>query len=72
MNCPNMTPEQRIDDAVVKAKMLFLPQARNPQEAKDIARNIEAAGDNIKALTALVYDKNLLKSLAYELLSKMR
>ena len=43
MNNIKKTPEQQIDDAVKVSKALFLPRARNSQEAEKIERNIEAA-----------------------------
>ena len=66
------TPEQQIDDAVKVSKALFLPRARNSQEAENIERNIEAAGDHLKSLAAIVNDANLFKALFYEMMSKMR
>ena len=66
------TPEQQIDDAVKVSKALFLPRARNSQEAESIERNIEAAGDHLKSLAAIVNDANLFKALFYEMMSKMR
>ena len=66
------TPEQQIDDAVKVSKALFLPIARNPHEAENIKRNIEAAGDHLKSLAAIVNDANLFKALFYEMMSKMR
>ena len=66
------TPEQQIDDAVKVSKTLFLPRARNSQEAENIERNIEAAGDHLKSLAAIVNDANLFKALFYEMISKMR
>ena len=60
------TPEQQIDDAVKVSKTLFLPRARNSQEAENIERNIEAAGDHLKSLAAIVNDANLFKALFYE------
>ena len=72
MNNMQKTPEQQIDDAVIVSKALFLPRARNSQEAEKIERNIEAAGDHLKSLAAIVNDANLFKSLFYEMMSKMR
>ena len=72
MNNMQKTPEQQIDDAVKVAKALFLPIARNSQEAENIERNIEAAGDHLKSLAAIVNDANLFKALFYEMMSKMR
>ena len=74
MDINNMkkTPEQQIDDAVKVSKALFLPRARNSQEAENIKRNIESAGDHLKSLAAIVNDANLFKVLFYEMMSKMR
>lgn len=72
MNNMQKTPEQQIDDAVKVSKALFLPRARNSQEAENIERNIEAAGDHLKSLAAIVNDANLFKALFYEMMSKMR
>lgn len=72
MNNMQKTPEQQIDDAVKVSKTLFLPIARNSQEAENIERNIEAAGDHLKSLAAIVNDANLFKALFYEMMSKMR
>ena len=72
MNNMQKTPEQQIDDAVKVSKALFLPRARNSQEAENIDRNIEAAGDHLKSLAAIVNDANLFKALFYEMMSKMR
>ena len=54
MNNIQKTPEQQIDEAVEISKALFLPNARNPQEAEKIERNIEAAGDHLKSIVAIV------------------
>lgn len=54
MNNIQKTPEQQIDDAVKVSKALFLPRARNSQEAENIKRNIESAGDHLKSLVAIV------------------
>ncbi len=74
MNMNNMqkTPEQQIDEAVEISKALFLPNARNSHEAEKIKRNIEAAGDHLKSLVAIVNDTDLFKALVYEIMSKMR
>ena len=72
MNNMQKTPEQQIDDAVKVSKALFLPRARNSQEAENIERNIEAAGDHLKSLAAIVNDANLFKVLFYEMMSKIR
>ena len=72
MNNIQKTPEQQIDEAVEISKALFLPNARNPHEAENIKRNIEAAGDHLKSLVAIVNDADLFKALVYEIISKMR
>ena len=72
MNNMQKTPEQQIDYAVKVSRALFLPRARNSQEAENIERNIEAAGDHLKSLAAIVNDANLFKTLFYEMMSKMR
>ena len=72
MNNIQKTPEQQIDEAVAISKTLFLPKARNSKEADKIERNIEAAGDHLKSLAAIVNDANLFKALFYEVMSKMR
>ena len=72
MNNMQKAPEQQIDDAVKVSKSLFLPRARNSQEAENIERNIEAAGDHLKSLATIVNDANLFKALFYEMMSKMR
>ena len=66
------TPEQQIDEAVVISKALFLPQAKSKQEADNIERNIESAGNHLKSLATIVNDANLFKALFYEIMSKMR
>ena len=72
MNNMQKTPEQQIDEAVEVSKALFLPRARNSQDAENIERNIEAAGDHLKSLVAIVNDADLFKALVYEIMSKMR
>lgn len=52
MNNIQKTPEQQIDDAVEISKALFLPNARNPHEAENIKRNIEATGDHLKSFSS--------------------
>ena len=72
MNNIQKTPEQQIDDAVKVLKALFLPRAWNPHEAENIERNIEATGDHLKSLVAIVNDADLFKALVYEIMSKIR
>jgi len=66
------TPEQQIDDAVAISKALFLPQAKSKQEADNIERNIESAGNHLKSLVAIVNDADILETLFYEIMSKMK
>jgi hypothetical protein len=66
------TLEQQIDETVAISKALFLPQAKSKQEADNIERNIESAGNHLKSLAAIVNDANLFKALFYEIMSKMR
>ena len=72
INNTQKTPEQQIDEAVAISKALFLPKAKSQQEADNIERNIEAAGDHLKSLVAIVNDADLLKALFYEIMSKMK
>ena len=72
MNNTQKTPEQQIDEAVTISKALFLPKAKSQQEAENIKRNIESAGDHLKSLVAIVNDADLLKALFYEIMSKMK
>lgn len=72
MNNTQKTPEQQIDEAVAISKALFLPKAKSQQEADNIERNIESAGNHLKSLVAIVNDADLLKALFYEMMSKMK
>ena len=72
MNNTQKTPEQQIYEAVAISKAFFLPQAKSQQEAENIKRNIESAGDHLKSLASIVNDANLFKALFYEMMSKMR
>lgn len=72
MNNTQKTPEQQIDEAVAISKALFLPKVKSQQEAENIKRNIESAGDHLKSLVAIVNDADLLKALFYEIMSKMK
>lgn len=42
MSNTQKTPEQQIDEAVENLKALFLPQARNKQEADEIKRRLDS------------------------------
>ena len=66
------TPEQQIDEAVAISKALFLPKAKSQQEADNIERNIESAGNHLKSLVAIVNDVDILETLFYEIMSKMK
>ena len=56
MNSMQKTPEQQIDEAVESLKALFLPQARNKQEADEIKRRLDSLGYEAKAVSAIVND----------------
>ena len=56
MNSMQKTPEQQIDEAVENLKALFLPQARNKQEADEIKRRLDSLGHEVKAVSAIVND----------------
>ena len=54
MNSMQKTPEQQIDETVESLKALFLPQARNKQEADEIKRRLDSLGHEAKAVSAIV------------------
>ena len=72
MNNIQKTPEQMIDEAVESLKALFLPQARNKQEADEIKRRLDSLGHEAKAVSAIINDHNIYKSAISEILSQMR
>lgn len=66
------TPEQQIDEAVESLKALFLPQARNQQEADEMRRRLDSLGDEAKAVSAIVNDRDIYKAAIHKILSQMR
>lgn len=65
-------PEQQIDEAVESLKTLFLPQARNQQEADEIRRRLDSLGHEAKAISAIVNDRDIYKATIHKVLSQMR
>lgn len=72
MNSMQKTPEQHIDEAVESLKALFLPQARNKQEADEIKRRLDSLGHEAKAVSAIVNDHDIYKAAIHKILSQMR
>ena len=72
MNSMQKTPEQQIDEAVEHLKALFLPQARNKQEADEIKRRLDSLGHEAKAVSAIVNDRDIYKAAIHKILSQMR
>ena len=72
MNNIQKTPEQLIDEAVESLKALFLPQARNKQEADEIKRRLDSLGHEPKAVSAIVNDRDIYKAAIHKILSQMR
>ena len=66
------TPEQQIDEAVESLKALLLPQARNLQEADEIKRRLDSLGNEAKAVSAIVNDRDIYKAAIHKILSQMR
>mgnify|MGYP005606066967 FL=1 len=66
------TPEQQIDEAVESLKALFLPQARNKQEADEIKRRLDSLRHEAKAVSAIVNDRDIYKAAIHKILSQMR
>jgi hypothetical protein len=66
------TPEHQIDEAVECLKALFLPQARNQQEADEMRRRLDSLGHEAKAVSAIVNDRNIYKAAIHKILSQMR
>ena len=56
------TPEHQIDEAVECLKALFLPQAKNQQEADEISRRLDSLGHEAKAVSAIVNDRDIYKA----------
>ena len=72
MNSMQKTPEQQIDEAVENLKALFLPQARNKQEADEIKRRLDSFGYEAEAVSAIVNDRDIYKAAIHKILSQMR
>ena len=72
MNSMQKTPEQQIDETVESLKALFLPQARNKQEADEIKRRLDSLGYEAKAVSAIVNDRDIYKAAIHIILSQMR
>ena len=72
MSNTQKTPEQQIDEAVENLKALFLPQARNKQEADEIKRRLDSLGYEAKAVSAIVNDRDIYKAAIHKILSQMR
>ena len=72
MSNTQKTPEQQIDEAVENLKALFLPQARNKQEADEIKRRLDSLGYEAKAVSAIVNDRDIYKAALHKILSQMR
>lgn len=66
------TPEHQIDEAVECLKALFLPQAKNQQEADEIRRRLDSLGHEAKAVSAIVNDRDIYKAAIHKILSQMR
>ena len=66
------TPEQQINEAVENLKALFLPQARNKQEADKIKRRLDSLGHEAKAVSAIVNDRDIYKAAIHKISSQMR
>ena len=71
MNNIQKTPEQLIDEAVESLKALFLPQARNKQEADEIQHRLDSLGHEAKAVSAIVNDHDIYKAAIHRILSQM-
>ena len=71
MNSIQKTSEQQIDEAVESLKALFLPQARNKQEADEIKRRLDSLGHEAKAVSAIVNDQVIYKVAIHKILSQI-
>ena len=71
MNSIQKTSEQQIDEAVESLKALFLPQARNKQEADEIKHRLDSLGHEAKAVSAIVNDRDIYKAAIHKILSQM-
>ena len=72
MNSMHKPPEQQIDGVVESLKALFLPQARNKQEADEIKRRLDSLGHEAKVVSAIVNDRDIYKAAIHKILSQMR
>ena len=72
MNSIQKTPEQQIEEVVESLKALFLPQARNKQEADEIKRRLDSLGHEAKAVSAIVNDRDIYKAAIHKILSQMK
>ena len=66
------TPEQQIDEAVAFFKAVLIPKAKNQQEADDIIRRLDSIKHELKAIVALVNDKDLFNAALHKFLSQKR
>ncbi|MBQ2883431.1 MAG: hypothetical protein IJE43_06640 [Alphaproteobacteria bacterium] len=72
MNNIQKTPEQQIEEVVESLKALFLPQARNQQEADEMRHRLDSLGHEAKAVSAIVNDRDIYKAAIHKILSQMR
>ena len=68
----NKTPEQQIDKVVESLKALLLSQTRNQQEAEEIKRRLDSLGREVKAVSAIINDRNIYKAAMHKILSQIR
>ena len=68
----NKTPEQQIDKVVESLKALLLSQTRNQQEAEEIKRRLGSFGHEVKAVSAIINDRNIYKAAMHKILSQIR
>ena len=71
-NSIQKTPEQQIDEAVENLKALFLPQARNKQEADEIKRRLDSLGHEAKAVPEIVNDRDIYKAAIHKIILNNR
>ena len=71
MNNIQKTPEQQIEEVVESLKALFLPQARNHQEADEMRRRLDSLGHEAKAVSAIVNDRDIYKAAIHKILSEL-
>ena len=63
----NKTPEQQIDKVVESLKALLLSQTRNQQEAEEIKRRLDSLGHEVKAVSAIINDRNIFNTTIWRL-----